>query len=62
MSLKIIFVSALDAAEELISVLPDVKNTDIIKKPVDEEHFLHSVRAPLFLHGIHILLCDIIIY
>jgi two-component system response regulator ChvI len=47
MSLKIMFVSALDAAEELISVLPDIKNTDIIKKPVDEEHFLHSVRAAL---------------
>ena len=33
--IKILFISALDAAEELISVFPDIENTDFIRKPVD---------------------------
>jgi len=33
-NVKIMFLSALDAAEELISILPGVKYDDIIKKPV----------------------------
>ena len=33
---KIMFVSALDIAEELTSVLPDIKYEDIIKKPLKE--------------------------
>jgi len=34
-NMKILFVSALDAVPELVSILPDVKTTnDIIKKPV----------------------------
>ena len=31
---KIMFCSALDIAEELVSILPDIKYNDIIKKPV----------------------------
>ena len=44
---KIIFASALDAAKELTSVLPDVKTQDIIKKPVDREYFLKAVKTAL---------------
>ena len=44
---KIIFASALDAAKELTSVLPDVKAQDIIKKPVDREYFLKAVKTAL---------------
>ena len=33
-NVKIMFLSALDAAEELISIFPGVKYDDIIKKPV----------------------------
>lgn len=46
-SSKIIFASALDAAKELTSVLPDVKAQDIIKKPVDREYFLKAVKTAL---------------
>jgi two-component system, OmpR family, response regulator ChvI len=46
MAIKIIFVSALDAADELISMLPGVKvDYDIIRKPVNRENFVNKVKA-----------------
>jgi two-component system, OmpR family, response regulator ChvI len=48
MAIKIIFVSALDAADELISMLPDVKvDYDVIRKPVNREDFVNKIRAVL---------------
>jgi CheY-like chemotaxis protein/predicted transcriptional regulator len=44
---KVIFVSALDAAEELVSILPGVSQQDIIRKPVGKERFIRAVRAAL---------------
>ena len=46
-SSKIIFASALDAAKELTSVLPDVNPQNIIKKPVDRENFVKAVKIAL---------------
>jgi CheY-like chemotaxis protein/predicted transcriptional regulator len=46
-SSKIIFASALDAAKELTSVLPDVNSQEIIKKPVDRETFIKAVKIAL---------------
>jgi two-component system response regulator ChvI len=47
-NIKIIFVSALDAVPELISILPDVKTVDdIIKKPVALDDFVHAVKIAL---------------
>ena len=43
--IKILFVSALDAADELVSILPGVKYSNIIKKPVDKEYFLNKIKA-----------------
>jgi len=46
--IKILFVSALDAVPELISILPDVKSTDdIIKKPVTIDDFVSAVNTAL---------------
>ena len=46
--IKIIFLSALDAAEELLSILPGVKNKDtFIRKPVDLRMFLSAVKTML---------------
>jgi len=42
---KILFVSALDAAQEMISILPDMGFDDIIRKPVDIEQFLFKVKT-----------------
>ena len=47
-NIKILFVSALDAVPELISILPDVKTTnDIIKKPVALDDFISAVKTVL---------------
>jgi CheY-like chemotaxis protein/predicted transcriptional regulator len=46
-SSKILFASALDAAKELTSILPDVESQDIIKKPVDRENFIKVIKMAL---------------
>jgi CheY-like chemotaxis protein/class 3 adenylate cyclase len=47
-NIKILFVSALDAVSELISVLPDVNTAhDIIKKPVALDDFIRTVKIAL---------------
>ncbi|MFZ0513312.1 MAG: response regulator [Candidatus Nitrosopolaris sp.] len=47
-NIKILFVSALDAVPELISILPDVQTTnDIIKKPVALDDFISAVKTVL---------------
>ena len=47
MSVKVLFVSALDAAAELVSILPNANEIRVIKKPADQEHFMSAVRALL---------------
>jgi hypothetical protein len=47
MSVKVLFVSALDAAAELVSILPNSDEIRVIKKPADQEHFMSAVRALL---------------
>lgn len=44
---KLLFASALDAAKELTSILPDMRSQDIIKKPVDRENFIMTVKIAL---------------
>ena len=44
---KIMFASALDIAEELTSILPDMKYDDIIKKPVEREYFISKINSML---------------
>ena len=47
-NIKILFVSALDAVPELVSILPDVKTTNnIIKKPVALDDFIMAVKNVL---------------
>lgn len=46
-SSKILFASALDAAKELTSILPDIESQDIIKKPVDRENFIKVIKMAL---------------
>ncbi|HEY7571083.1 MAG TPA: response regulator [Nitrososphaeraceae archaeon] len=46
--IKIIFLSALDAAEELLSILPGTRNNDtFIRKPVDLRMFINTVKTVL---------------
>ena len=44
---KIMFCSALDIAEEMTSILPDIKYEDIIKKPVEREYFINKINSAL---------------
>lgn len=44
---KLLFASALDAAKELTSILPYIQSQDIIKKPVDRENFIKTVKIAL---------------
>ncbi|MGB8171195.1 MAG: response regulator, partial [Nitrososphaeraceae archaeon] len=46
-NVKIIFLSALDAAEELVSILPGISHDDIIKKPVLREELVTRLRVKL---------------
>ena len=41
---KILFLSALDIVPELVSILPDVKQDDILRKPVATEDFINAVK------------------
>jgi two-component system, OmpR family, response regulator ChvI len=50
---KIIFCSALDIAEELVSILPDIKYDHIIKKPVKREHFVSKINSALNNSTVH---------
>jgi CheY-like chemotaxis protein len=45
--IKVVFCSALDVAEELTSILPDIKYDDIIKKPVEREYFVSKINSTL---------------
>ena len=46
-NVKILFVSALDAAEEMVSILPGIKLGDIVRKPIEREQFLCKVKSAL---------------
>ena len=45
--IKIMFCSALEIAEELTSVLPDIEHNHIIKKPVEREYFITKINSVL---------------
>ena len=44
---KILFISALDAAQEVVSALPAVRPSDIIQKPVEAEHFIKKINEAI---------------
>jgi CheY-like chemotaxis protein len=46
-TIKVVFVSALDALQEMASIFPGLDFTNIIRKPVNQENFLDKVKAAL---------------
>jgi DNA-binding response OmpR family regulator len=42
-----LFVSALDAAKDMVSILPGIGLDDVIRKPVDIGQFLSRVKIAL---------------
>jgi len=45
--IKVIFLSALEATDELVSILNGVKTVDVIRKPIDRKHFIQKVKASI---------------
>jgi CheY-like chemotaxis protein len=46
-NIKVLFISALDAAEEILSMFPEVKPSSIIRKPVSQEYFIEKVQEDI---------------
>ena len=44
---RVIFMSALEATDELVSILDGVKTVDVIRKPIDRKHFIQKVNATI---------------
>jgi CheY-like chemotaxis protein len=44
---RVIFVSALDALQEMVSIFPDLDFTNIIRKPINQEEFIDKVKMAL---------------
>jgi DNA-binding response OmpR family regulator len=44
---KVIFLSALEATEEIMSIFPTLKSKDIIKKPIDKVQFVNKIHTLL---------------
>jgi CheY-like chemotaxis protein len=45
--IKVLFLSALDAVDELLSIFPDIKASEIIRKPVEPKALLSKIKAIL---------------
>ena len=45
--IKVFFLSALDAVEELLSIFPDIKNSEIVRKPIEPEVLLLKINTIL---------------
>ena len=43
--IKIMFCSALDVAQEVASVLPDIDHEHFMRKPVEKEHFINKINS-----------------
>jgi len=44
---KVIFLSALEATDELVSILDGVKTADVIRKPIDRKHFIQKIKTTI---------------
>jgi len=45
--IKILFLSAIEASEEIASIFPELKHGDIIRKPIEKEHFVKKINSLL---------------
>jgi two-component system, OmpR family, response regulator ChvI len=47
-SIRIIFCSALDMAEELVSILPGITYDHLFRKPMAKENFIKKINSILY--------------
>ena len=43
-TIKILFITALDILEELLTIVPGIKNNQILKKPVEKQMFIDTIN------------------
>jgi hypothetical protein len=43
-NMKVMFISALDAADEILSVFPEIDPSNVIRKPVSQGYILNKVK------------------
>ncbi|HXT84812.1 MAG TPA: response regulator, partial [Verrucomicrobiae bacterium] len=43
-NIKIIFITSFDTVNDLTTIHPEIKSQDIIRKPVDGNHFIKTVN------------------
>jgi two-component system response regulator ChvI len=41
---RVLFVSALDAIEDLVNVLPNTNYNNILRKPVEKDYFINKIK------------------
>ena len=46
-AIKIIFITALDILDELLNIFPGISREQILKKPIDKNLFVHTVKNML---------------
>jgi CheY-like chemotaxis protein len=54
-SINVLFVSALDAAEELMTIFPEIDRDRVVRKPIDQRQFINAINNVL---GRSIVLSD----
>jgi CheY-like chemotaxis protein len=45
--IKVVFLSALEATDELVSILDGVKTADVVRKPIDKKHFIQKIKSTI---------------
>ncbi len=51
-SIKTMFLTALDAVDELTSIYPEIRPADMLRKPIDHKRFIEAVNDKVSSIGI----------
>jgi DNA-binding NarL/FixJ family response regulator len=43
-NIKVLFISALDAADEILSIFPEIDPSNIIRKPISKDYIVSKVK------------------
>jgi hypothetical protein len=46
-TVRVLFVSAVDTLQEMVSIFPELDFSNIIRKPINQQAFLDKVRMAL---------------
>lgn len=46
---RVLFMTAFEVPGNLLDTLPSIKDSDIIRKPIEEEHFVNRIKTAVSL-------------